>query len=67
MTHIDPSSGSSSLTFRAFLLKPVVLFLGFLLVLTLLRTAFFLSFGGTAFTAGDFAPALRMGVRIDAK
>lgn len=58
---------SLPLTTRAFLLKPVLFFLGFLVVLTLIRVAYFLSFNAGAFTFEDLLPALTMGVRIDAK
>lgn len=58
---------SLPLTTRAFLLKPVLFFLGFLVVLTLIRVAYFLSFNAGAFTFADVLPALTMGVRIDAK
>ena len=58
---------STSLTTSAFLLKPILFFLGFLVVLTLIRIAYFLSFSAGAFSFSDLLPALTMGVRIDAK
>ncbi len=55
------------LSLRAFLAKPVTLFLAFLVVLTGVRCAFFLTFGSGSFSWSDFAPALLMGLRLDAK
>lgn len=51
----------------SFFLKPLVFFLAFLVILSLIRIAFFVEFRTGDFGVRDFLPAFWMGVRIDAK
>lgn len=51
----------------SFFLKPLVFFLAFLVILSLIRIAFFAEFRTGDFGVKDFLPAFWMGVRIDAK
>ncbi len=50
-----------------FFLKPIVFFSAFLVILSLIRIAFFMEFRTGDFGWKDFLPAFWMGVRIDAK
>ena len=54
-------------TLFSFFIKPVVFFLGFLLILTGIRCFFFTEFGSGTLTWDDFSPAFWMGLRIDAR
>ena len=50
-----------------FFLKPIVFFFAFLVILSLIRIAFFMEFRTGDFGWKDFLPAFWMGIRIDAK